>query len=185
MSPGIEFAHDIGSGIGRQADPGCRRSTARSEDPLRERSGRGMASQASRGWTALPVSCIARDYRTLQRVPESWSDSVFIGPVIVKIFVQFRGNRMLCCLADRVSCKTGSHPLAEACHSAPVFRWSLSQMADRRARGHSADRFFTCHAVLPLFAIRMCSTLRGNDCDEYEDCYPHALESACGGPLCE
>jgi hypothetical protein len=84
----------------------------------------------------LAVPRISRDDRTGQGVAHSWSEAVFLGPMIVQIFMQWRCHGMLHRRFYTVRCKAGAHSLTEAGRSAaPLSRLT----ANLRNAGPSRD----------------------------------------------
>src|SRR5712691_4465319 len=94
----------------------------------------------------------ASDHGTLQRVPHPGTKALFGGRVIMQVFVQPRGNRVLHGSFYRVGGESRAHPLSEARRASTIIPWAAAQLSHTCLGSHPTQRGLSEGGVLPVLA---------------------------------
>lgn len=144
-----------------------------------------VAGESSDSGCSLSGSRIVGDHCAAKSVPEPRAEAAAVGSVIVQIFVQRCGNRMLDGGFDTMSGQARAGALAEARGSATPLTRSVSKLGDPSTSAYSSERTFSKSGVFPVLPIWMVLPLgdrrlahNQRQQQQARDDYPHN-ESEC------
>lgn len=87
FAPGAEFTEDVCACTRSNAYACCSGSAPRRKHPLCEGPGSRMARETSGSGSCIPGPCVMGNDDALQRMSKTRPKAVFVGRMVVKIFV--------------------------------------------------------------------------------------------------
>ncbi len=122
-----------------------------------------MARQAADRGPALTGASVARYHRALQSVREPRAKPVARRTVIMKIFMQGRGDRVLDSSSNRVARESRAEAFGESGRASAVVVRMVQSLADCRPGDHPRYGSFPEHGMFPMLPVRMRLLPPGNN----------------------